>query len=162
MLERLKASLHHAITTGRGDGVAPLRVSKDLARRLNVTLGSPLDSAEGLETRRAAQARLTALRSAPAETEPAPSAAPITIYAERGKNELLLARAEDLLKAKGYAYRVLDVTDDEATMTFVTHKASCQPEDLPMVFVGPDLVGDYAALAAADVDGSLARAVGGA
>lgn len=162
MLERLKASLHQAITTGRGDGVGPLRVSKDLARRLNVTLGSPLDSAEGLEARRAARARLTALRAAPAETEHAPSAAPITIYAERGKNERLLARAEDLLKAKGYAYRVLDVTDDEATMTFVTHKASCQPEDLPMVFVGPDLVGDYAALDAADVDGSLARAVGGA
>jgi len=162
MLERLKATLHQAITTERGDRVAPLRVSKNLARRLNVTLGSPLDSAEGLEARRTAQAKLTELRAAPAKVERTKVATPITIYAEKGRNARMLARAEELLAGKGYAYRVLDVTDDEATMTFVTRKASCQPEDLPVIFVGPDVLGGYAALVEADVDGSLAKAVLGA
>jgi len=162
MLERLKATLHQAITTPRGDGLAPLRVSKNLARRLNVTLGSPLDSTEGLETRREALTRLAELRRAPVKVERTKVATPITIYAEKGRNDRMLARAEELLKAKGYAYRVLDVTDDEATMVFVTRKASCQPEDLPVVFVGPDVLGGYAALVEADVDGSLAKAVLGA
>ena len=162
MLERLKATLHQAITTERGDRVAPLRVSKNLARRLNVTLGYPLDSVEGLERRRAAQARLTELRAVPTKVERTKVATPITIYAEKGRNDRMLARAEELLTGKGYAYRVLDVTDDEATMTFVTRKASCQPEDLPVIFVGPDVLGGYAALVEADVDGSLAKSVLGA
>ena len=162
MLERLKATLHRAITTERGDGIAPVRVSKNLARRLNVTLGSPLDSAEGLETRRAAEVKLQELRRVPEKVERTKVATPITIYAEKGRNDRMLARAEELLTGKGYAYTVLDVTDDEATMTFVTRKASCQPEDLPVVFVGPDVLGGYAALVEADVDGSLAKAVLGA
>lgn len=162
MLERLKATLHQAITTDRGDGLAPVRVSKDLVRRLNVTLGSPLDSADGLAKRAAAQTKLAELRRSPDKAEPVALATPITIYAEKGRNERMLARIEELLKAKDYAYRVLDVTDDEATMTFVTHRASCQPEDLPVVFVGPDVLGGYAALVEADVDGSLAKAVRGA
>lgn len=162
MLERLKATLHRAITTERGDGIAPVRVSKNLARRLNVTLGSPLDSTEGLETRRAAEVKLQELRRVPEKVERTKVATPITIYAEKGRNDRMLARAEELLTGKGYAYTVLDVTDDEATMTFVTRKASCQPEDLPVVFVGPDVLGGYAALVEADVDGSLAKAVLGA
>ena len=162
MLERLKATLHSAITTQRGDRLAALRVSKNLARRLNTTLGSPLDSAEGLETRRAARTKLTELRRTPEKVAPTRVAVPITIYAEKGRNDRMLARAEELLTGKGYAYTVLDVTDDEATMTFVTRKASCQPEDLPVVFVGPDVLGGYAALVEADVDGSLAKAVLGA
>ena len=62
-LDLLRSSLHRAITTTRGDGLLPVRVSKDLLRRVNVTFGRPLGSREELAKRREAKERLAALRA---------------------------------------------------------------------------------------------------
>ena len=47
-------------------------------------------------------------------------------------------------------------------MTFVTRKAGCEPDDLPIVFVGDTCIGGLEALVAADVSGALAKAASGA
>src|ERR1700679_1590404 len=65
MLDVLRTTLHRALVTPVGDSVTPVRVTKDLARRLNLTLGQPICSAEALQTRRHAQEKLDRLARDP-------------------------------------------------------------------------------------------------
>ena len=51
------------IVSPRGDRFAPVRVSKDVLRRVNVSLGYPVTSAEELAKREAAAAKLVTLRA---------------------------------------------------------------------------------------------------
>jgi glutaredoxin len=126
-------------------------------------LGSPLCSAEELSTRRAARQRLAALRAgarssvAPSSREPAP----VVVYCEKNRNQRMIDRVEEALQAKGIAYRLLDVTGDEATLDFVLQKAKCEADDLPIVFVAGTVVGGYGELVEWDVSGRLAEAVFG-
>jgi hypothetical protein len=166
ILDFVRTTLHTAITTPAGDGFAPLRFQKGIARRLNVTFGQPLCSAEQLASRRAAEARLAKLRSdrSPGAAAPAATAkiaAPVMVYFEKDRNARELARVEDLLKAKAIPYQLLDVAEDEATMTFVKRAADCEDDDLPIVFVAGAPIGDYRALVEADVSGALAKAIYG-
>ncbi len=169
LLDIVRTSLHRAITTSVGEGFAPVRVPRDLARRLNVTLGQPLCSKEQLAARRAAEARLAASRAARVAGAPAPSApaaharsaAPVMVYFELGRGTRELARVEELLKAKAIEYQLLDVAGDEATMTFVTRAAGCKDDELPVVFVAGTPIGGYRALVDADVSGALAKAIYG-
>jgi hypothetical protein len=162
MLDRLRNVAHRALVTSRGDAFAPIRVSKDALRRLNVTLGYPVASSEELARRADAARRLAELRARGAEAAPkAKVQAPITVYVEKNRNARQLERVIALLDAKSYAHRVLDVEGDENTMTFVTRKAECEPDDLPIVFVGDTCIGGLEALVAADVSGALAKAVWG-
>ncbi len=167
MLDFVRTALHSAITTQAGEGFAPVRIPKSLARRLNVTLGQPLCSADQLAARRAAEARLSALRSKRGAASPAPAAtsqrlaAPVMVYFEQGRGTRELARIEDVLKARGVDYKLLDVAGDEATMTFVTRAAGCKDDDLPVVFVAGAAIGTYRALVDADVSGALAKAIWG-
>jgi hypothetical protein len=162
MLDRVRDALYRAITTPRGDSLAPVRVPKDLARRLNTTLGRPLAAREEIARRDSARARLAALRSggqAPAAHASAP--APILVYCEGDRNVRELLRIEELLGAKGYAWKRLDVASDEATVDFVTRKAKVERDELPVVFVADEAVGPYDALVRADVSGELERLVRG-
>jgi hypothetical protein len=155
-------ALYRAITTPRGDGVAALRIPKDLARRINATLGEPLAAKEELERRAEARRRLKELREAPARAGSSESRsgvrsedAPVLVYFEKDRNVRLLTRIEELLTAKSLAWRRLDVAGDEATIDFVTRRAACERDDLPVVFVGDRVIGGYEALVAADVSGEL-------
>jgi hypothetical protein len=168
LIDFVRTSLHRAITTPVGEGFAPVRVPKDLARRLNVTFGQPLCSKEQLAARRAAEARLEALRAkrtaggaSAAEKAAARVAAPVMVYFEKGRGARELARVEELLGAKAIPYQLLDVAGDEATMTFVTRAADCKDDDLPIVFVAGTAIGPYPKLVEADVSGALAKAVYG-
>jgi glutaredoxin len=162
MLDALRTSLHRALVTRQGDGVTPLRVAKDLARRLNVTLGEPLCSEEDLRTRRAAEEKLQVLAKTRAEggaprEKIALPAAPVKVYAEKDRNQRELTRIRELLDAKGIVYEVLDVTGDEATIEFVTRTARCEQDELPVVFLGAMVLGGYEGLANADLSRALKR-----
>jgi hypothetical protein len=160
MLDLVRDALYRAITTSRGDSLAPVRIPKDLARRLNVSLGRPLAPREELVKRASARSRLEELRHAGAAQARTPApAAPVLVYFEKDRNARELGRIEELLAAKGYAYKRLDVAGDEATIEFVTHKAQCEPDDLPVVFVADKPIGPFEALVRADVSGELARLV---
>jgi hypothetical protein len=164
-LDAVRTTLHRAINTQAGEGILPLRVSKDLARRLNVTLGTPLCGADELARRRAARARLDALRArkgtSPERTQPSRPAAPVMVYFEKGRNTRELGRVVEVLEAKSIAHTLLDVAGDEATMAFVTRAAGCKDDELPVVFVAGAPIGRLGALVEADVSGALAKAVYG-
>ena len=157
----VRSSLHRAITSPFGEGFAPLRVPKDLARRLNITLGQPLCSSEELARRHEAVARLAGLRGKKSESVEAKVAAPVMVYFEKDRNARELTRVLELLNAKSIPYQLLDVAGDEATMTFVTRAADCKEDDLPVVFVAGSPIGVYRALVEADVSGELHQAVYG-
>jgi hypothetical protein len=129
-------------------------------RRLNATLGSPLASREELTRRAAARERLAKLRATgPSEEKRALGPAPLLVYFEKDRNVRELVRIEELLSAKGYEWKRLDVAGDEATMTFVVRQAEVEPDDLPIVFVADRVVGNYDALVRSDVSGELERLV---
>jgi hypothetical protein len=169
MLERVRDALYRAMTGPAGDALTPVRIPKDLARRLNTTLGRPLAPLDELTRRARGRARLAELRAGHAnggaEAAPAPSvkkvAAPINVYFEKDVNVRELLRIEELLAAKGYAWTRLDVAGDESTLDFVMREAACERDDLPVVFVASHVIGNLDALVRADVSGDLARAVAG-
>jgi hypothetical protein len=169
MLERVRDALYRAMTGAAGDSLAPVRIPKDLARRLNTTLGRPLAPLDELAKRARARAHLAGLRARPAvgataatdTPRQAKPAAPVVVYFEKDVNVRELLRIEDLLGAKGYAWTRLDVAGDEATLDFVMRTAACERDELPIVFVADRPIGNLQALVRADVSGDLARAIGG-
>jgi glutaredoxin len=162
MVDIVRTSLGRLLESSRGDSFLPVRVSRDLARRLNRTLGEPVCTAEELEKRRQAKARLEELKRSSKPTEKVKVQAPVMIYFEKDRNARELARMEELLQAKGITYEKLDVSGDEATQAFVAREAKVKGDDLPVVFVAGDAVGPYPALVAFDVSGKLEKALFGA
>jgi len=172
MLDAVKDVLYRAITSPKGDSLAPIRLPKDLARRLNATLGSPLAPIRELARRRDALGRLVALRDARNGKGPVPAsaaapshkpdAAPVMVYFEKDRGVRELGRIEEALGAKGIAYKLLDVAGDEATLDFVMREAGCDRDELPVVFVGGAAIGNFPALVKADLSGELQKAVYGA
>jgi glutaredoxin len=158
---KLQDSLHRAITTPAGDQFAPVRIQKDLARRLNVMLGRPLCSMQEAEQRKNARTRLSTLRTKKVVSARQREAAPVLIYFEKDRNKRELDRVKETLEAKDYAYKLCDVTGDEATLTFVTRKAKCEKDELPIVFVADVPIGGFRAVVDADVSGALHKAIYG-
>ncbi len=166
MLDRVRDALYRAMTGPEGDALAPVRIPKDLARRLNATLGRPLAPLDELARRASARARLAELRAQQAAgVRVAPSAkkeaAPVLVYFEKDVNVRELVRIEELLGAKGHAWKRCDVAGDEATLDFVMREAGCERDDLPVVFVASRVIGNFEALVRADVSGELSRAISG-
>jgi hypothetical protein len=164
--DRVRDALYRAMTGPEGDTLAPVRIPKGLARRLNTTLGRPLAPLDELARRARARTRLAELRSQPIAGTPAPpdarkDAAPVLVYFEKDVNVRELVRIEELLSAKGYAWKRCDVTGDEATLDFVMREAACERDDLPVVFVAARAIGNFQALVRADVSGELAQAISG-
>jgi hypothetical protein len=160
MLDRVRDALYRAMSPPADDSFAPLRVPKDLARRLNATLGRPLAPLDELVKRAQARERLAALRGGrAADATTAVETAPILVYFEKDRNVRELTRIEELLEGRGLRWRRLDVSGDEPTIDFVVRQAKCERDDLPIVFVADRVIGPYDALVAADVSGELARLV---
>ncbi len=160
MLDLVRTGLHRVITTKTGDSFFPVRLPKDLARRVNTMIGEPLCSKEELERRRNGAARLEELKksgqkSVALERE----AAPVMIYFERDRNERFLGRIKELFDSKSIKYTLLDVTGDIGTKDFVLREAKCKEDELPVVFVGGTVVGGYNELVDFDVSGRLKKAL---
>lgn len=165
MLDRVRTSLHRLITSPMGDSFLPVRVPKDLARRLNMTFGDPLCSSEELLRRRHAAEELAKLRTqnhAENRSEDAPRvAAPVMVYFEKDRNVRLLARIREMLAARNLAFTEVDVSLDETAKAYAMREAKCKEDDLPIVFVATTVVGGYNDLVASDVSGRLESLVYG-
>jgi hypothetical protein len=147
--------------------VAPRRDARPVERHLrnlasiaNELLGRPLRPANdgGGEDERDVVTPVSAgeRKPGPAGKTPVVRRAPVLVYFD-GKDHRTLARVEDLLKGRGYGYRVLDVSGDEAELSWATTTA--KTTELPLVFVAGAPVGGWDALLRADVSGELARLV---
>ena len=164
MLDLVRTSLHRVLTTPVGDAFLPVRLPKDLARRVNIVLGQPICSAAELGRRRGARERLAKLRAdakagkvvAAAPREPAP----VIVYFEKDRNSRLFGRIKEALDARSIKYTALEV--DTATKNFVMREAKCKEDELPIVFVAATPIGGYNELIEWDVSGKLAEAVFGA
>jgi len=166
MLDFVRTGLHRAITTPAGDSLLPLRLSKDIARRVNTLFSQPICSQEELDRRRAGQAKLEELKrnggkpaggAAPVEV----AQAPVLVYFEKDRNARMLGRIQEMLDAKGVKYTLLDVAEDAGTRDFVKREAQVKDDDLPIVFVASTVIGGYNELVDADVSGKLAKALRG-
>jgi hypothetical protein len=148
--------------------VAPRRDARSVERHLrnlasiaNELLGRPLrpanDGGAAADPVAAAPATpVTSKPQAPAGKPPSTRRSPILVYFD-GKDHRTLARVEDLLKGRGFAYQVLDVSADEAELSWATTTA--KTSELPLVFVAGAPVGGWDALLKADVSGELAKLV---
>jgi hypothetical protein len=164
MLDIVRTGLHKVITTKAGDGFLPVRLPKDIARRVNMVFGEPICSKDEIERRRAARAKLAELRAQGAnapKSETKREAAPVMIYFEKDRNARMLGRIQETLDSKAIKYTLLDVAGDETTKDYVMREAKVKEDDLPIVFVAGTPIGGYAELTDWDVSGRLATAVFG-
>ncbi len=146
--------------------VAPRRDVRPVARHLrnlasiaNEMLGRPLRPAnDGGGDGDPVVAAVPVERKPPVAAAKVPSTrrAPVLVYFD-GKDHRTLARVEDLLKGRGFAYQVLDVSADEAERSWATTAA--KTTELPLVFIAGAPVGGWDALLRADVSGELAKLV---
>jgi hypothetical protein len=166
----VRTGLHKVITTPVGDSFLPVRVPKDLARRVNAMFGEPICSKEEIERRRAGRAKLDELKKKPAgarasapPSSPVSSGvqAPVMVYFEKDRNQRMLGRIEDALGAKSIKYTLLDIANDTVTRDFVLREARCKDDDLPVIFVAGTPIGGYNELIDWDVSGRLAKALAG-
>ncbi len=161
-LDLLADGLHKVLASNTLENVTLVRVPRDMARRLNRLVGSPVAPLSELETRRAAAQKLTELRGKGGQETAAAIVAPVVVYIEKDRNQREIDRVEDLLKAKDIPYTVADITGDPATLAFVTTAAKCEKDQLPIVFVAGEPIGPYNDLVATDVAGKLEKLVFGA
>lgn len=160
MFNSLRTLLHKAITTPRGDSLAPIRLPKQMAKGLNELLGAPICSPEELEKRRAEEkARIDRILHPGGSVKREP--APIVVYFEKDRNARELVRLTEVLSGRGITPQLLDVSGDEATISFVMLEAKCERDELPVVFVGGVVVGGFRELVAFDTSGQLRKAVFG-
>ncbi len=161
MFDSIRTLLHKAISTPRGDSLAPIRLPKQMAKGLNELLGAPLCSPEELEKRRTEEkARIERILNPAGSKKHEP--APVVVYFEKDRNARELVRVNEVLSGRGITPKLLDVSGDEATLSFVMLEAKCERDELPVVFVGGVAVGGFRELVAFDTSGQLKKAVFGA
>jgi len=84
---------------------------------------------------------------------PVPRAqAPVVLYVD-GKDHRTRAKVEELLRSRDIAFKVLDVSDDEAERSWITTAA--KTSEFPIVVVAGSPVGGLAELTQLDLQGEL-------
>lgn len=82
--------------------------------------------------------------------------APVLLYFD-GKDHRTRAKVEELLRSRDIAFKVLDVSDDEAERSWITTAA--KTSEFPIVVVAGNPVGGLAELTQLDLQGELIRRV---
>jgi hypothetical protein len=143
----------------RADAPPAARHLRNLAAIANELLGRPLHpDAEAAAPMGSSAPDAASAAPATPVAPPTMRRAPVLVYFD-GKDHRTLARVEELLRGREYAYQVLDVSADEAELSWATTAA--KTTELPLVFVAGQPVGGWDALLAADSAGELKRLVGG-
>ena len=130
MLDFVRDVLYRAMTTPRGDALAPMRIPKDLARRLNATLGRPLAPRDELAQRAAARTRLAELRASGATAGQTPAeSAPVLVYFEKDRNVRELTRIDNLdpAQAEQHGWR-LGVAEQGGRVARLSLEAHADPQ----------------------------------
>jgi glutaredoxin len=158
VFRRIRSKLNDLIQTppGLANGAAPARPASSPSEHL------PLSRSGAAGVERGLDASPTTLRSSEWPAPPAPpEPAPVIVYFEKDRNQRLLGRVEEVLRAKSVPFRALDVSGDPATLAFIIREARCEEDDLPIVFVAGTPVGGFNELVNWDISGRLELAVFG-
>jgi len=146
---RVRVLVNQALTSTAGDGFKPVKLVKEVLGTANDLVGRPFCSAAELESR---QAKVVTV--APIVRE----AAPVMVYFD-GKDHRTKKKVEELLNSRNIPFKVLDVTDDEATRSWA--QTTAKQLEFPLVFVAGESLGGLHELTDADVNGLLAKKVFG-
>jgi len=158
MIDEIRSRALDVIKSPLGNGFRPVRWAKEALLLVNDLAGRPLRSREpdAAESRRVPAAAAPA--AAPAAAAHADEQAPVMLYKDWNSRHDL-KRLTDVLIAANIKYQEFDVTDDEATRTWV--KATSKVEDLPAVYIAGEAIGGYHEVAQLDVSGELRKKVFG-
>jgi glutaredoxin len=151
--DRVRVLLHDALTSTSVDRYRPLKLAREFLGTANDLVGRPACSEAELRERRGE----TAVAAAPVAPS-APEAAPVMLYFD-GKDHRTKKKIEELLNAREIPFKLLDVTDDEATRTWAT--AAAKQVEFPLVFIAGEAIGGLHELTQADVNGHLKTRVWG-
>src|SRR6185312_4682269 len=149
--DKLRTTVHDVLASERGDQYKPVKLLREVLGTANDLAGRPFCTQAELEERRALHVESTESR----RREPAP----VMLYFD-GKDHRTKKKIEELLKSKEIPFRLLDVTDDEATRSWATTQA--KQLEFPLVFIAGEPVGGLHELTQLDVNGQLSRRVFGA
>jgi glutaredoxin len=150
LTDRLRTLVGNALADERYDALKPVKVARELLATANDLVGRPFPTSTELDAE-----RVPDLSSGPAARE----AAPVIVYFD-GKDHRTKKKVEELLAGRGITFRVLDVSEDEATRSFATTAAKAA--EFPLVFIAGSAVGGLHELMQLDVNGELSRRVFGA
>jgi glutaredoxin-related protein len=148
--DRFRTLVGEALASDRFDGFRPARLMRAALATANDLAGRPFCTRAELDGERDSGGAL-----APTVRE----AAPVVVYFD-GKDHRSKQKVEELLQGRGIEFRVLDVSEDEATRSFATTAAKAA--EFPLVFIAGTAVGGLHELMQLDVNGELSRRVFGA
>jgi len=148
--DKLRTTVHGVLASEKADHYKPVKLLREVLGTANDLAGRPFCTQAELEERRA-----TVGGGAGQKREPAP----VMLYFD-GKDHRTKKKVEELLTGKEIPFKVLDVTDDEATRSWATTAA--KQLEFPLVFIAGEPVGGLHELMQLDVNGQLVRRVFGA
>jgi len=148
--DKLRTTVHDVLASERGDRYRPVKLLREALGTANDLVGRPFCTQSELDERRA-----TIHRTGSTKREPAP----VMLYFD-GKDHRTKKKMEELLTSKEIPFKLLDVTDDEATRSWATTAA--KQIEFPLLFIAGEPVGGLHELTQLDVNGQLARRVFGA
>jgi glutaredoxin len=165
LLDGIRAKAFTALRSSVGNGLPPVRWTKDILLFVNEMAGKPLAPEEELAARReredkeraAREKRYEELRAQAAGTARG-EAAPVMIYVDE-KSGRELKRIRTVLKGRDIPWKELDVEHDIASRSWV--KTTSGRDELPVVFVADKAIGAYDELVQLDVKGELVKMVFG-
>jgi glutaredoxin len=150
--DKVRLMVNGALHSERGNQWKPVRLLREVLGTANDLAGRPFCSAEELALRRGG--------GAPAShAHEKREAAPVMLYFD-GKDHRTRKKIEELLASKSIPFKMLDVTDDEATRSWAVTAA--KQDEFPLVFVAGEPIGGLHELTQLDVNGGLKRRVFGA
>jgi len=149
--DKLRTTVHEVLASERGDQLRPVKLLREVLGTANDLAGRPFCSQAELDERRSGgNSGGGSVRREPA---------PVMLYFD-GKDHRSKKKIEELLTSKDIPFKVLDVTDDEATRSWATTAA--KQIEFPLLFIAGEPVGGLHELTQLDVNGQLARRVFGA
>jgi glutaredoxin len=157
--ERLRDLAYRAIEGDRRRDKPLVKHLRNLASIANEILGQPIRASTAAPAAATAPAPASASAPPVAPRASGPIAAPVFVYFD-GKDHRTKAKIEELLRSRQIAFKVLDVTDDEAERSWVTTAA--RSTEFPIVVIAGTPVGGLAEVTQLDLTGDLARKVFGA
>src|SRR3954466_14242006 len=104
--DKLRTTVHDVLASESGDRYRPVKLLREVFGTANDLVGRPFCSQSELDERRATGGN----GAGHVRREPAP----VMLYFD-GKDHRTKKKIEELLTSKDIPFKVLDVTDDEAT-----------------------------------------------